>query len=323
MDERKNFLKKMGPLEKDPSTVDPDYLKYKLRGYSYYRQNMEKVKQSMRNRRVAFNKALPPLNLICKYCNKPFVLPGMNENKHKQHIVMYCSSICAKRTKRLKKLWIPQWLYDFYLNKKLFRVVAAFKGRGFRNIFKIRSKYLFGKNRSLLDVLTFADIRNLYHPANFFRKRWPVLDKWIRSYQKWKDIRYIKNMSPELRRRQIACVVAWQKRQPKDSNFYIANNFRSCVLYSLKRGGHRKNTKTEILLGTDFKTARLHIESLFQEGMTWLNHGEWHLDHIQPCASFDLKCPVQQLACCYYKNLQPLWAIDNIKKSAKLNYGLK
>ena len=286
---------------------------------NYYKKYSKKISQKMKGRRLAFNRTLPPLNLICEYCDKPFVLPGMKENGHKQKPMRCCSSVCLDRTGRLKKLWIPKWLYNYYIDKKLFHFFGAFKGRGFRNIFKIRSKYLFGKNRTLLEVLTFADIRNLYHPANFFRKRWPVLDKWIRSYQKWKDIRYIKNMSPELRRRQIACVVAWQKRQPKDSNFYIANNFRSCVLYSLKRGGHRKNTKTEILLGTDFKTARLHIESLFQEGMTWLNHGEWHLDHKQPCASFDLKCPVQQLACCYYKNLQPLWAIDNLKKGAKVN----
>jgi|TARA_R110002020_G_scaffold141309_1_gene312986 hypothetical protein len=129
MDERKNFLKKMGPPEKNPSTVDPDYLKYKLRGYSYYRQNMEKVKQSMRNRRVAFNKALPPLNLICQYCNKPFVLPGMRENGNKQQSKMYCSSICDHRSKKLKKLWIPKWLYNFYLDKKLHRIRASFKQR--------------------------------------------------------------------------------------------------------------------------------------------------------------------------------------------------
>ena len=298
-------------------------LKYKKWFINYYKINAEKIKQSQKNRRLAFNKTLPPLNLVCEYCNKSFVLPGMKENGHKQQPMMYCGARCQKRRHRLRKLWIPQWLYDFYIDKKLFRVAGAFKGRGFRNILKIRSKYLFGKHRTLLDVLTFADIRSLYHPANFFRKKWSFLDKLIRSYQKWKDIRYRKNMSPELRRRQIACVVAWQKRQPKDSNFNIASNFRASVLYALKRGGHRKNTKTQILLGTDFKTARLYIESLFEEGMTWLNHGEWHLDHKQPCASFDLKCPVQQLACCYYKNLQPLWAIDNMKKGAKLNYESK
>ena len=288
---------------------------------NYYKKYSKKIKQKLIDKRLTFNKTLPPLNLICEYCNKFFVLPGMKENGHKQKPMRCCSSVCLDRTGRLKKLWIPKWLYNYYLDKKLFHFFAAFKGRGFRNIFKIRSKYLFGKNRSLLEVLTFADIRNLYHPANFFRKRWPVLDKLIRSYQTWKDIRYRKNMSPELRRRQIACVVAWQKRQPKDSNYYIATKFRSTVAAALKRTkGVRKNTKTQILLGTDFKTARAHIESLFEEGMTWNNHGKWHLDHKQPCASFDLKCPTQQLACCYYKNLQPLWAIDNMKKGAKINY---
>ena len=324
MDERKNYFKKMGAPLKNPSTVDPDYLKYKLRGYNYYQQNMEKVKQSMRDRRVSINQQRPSLNFICQYCNKPFVLSGMKENGHKQQPMMYCGVRCAKRRARLRKLWIPHWLYDFYLDKKLFRVAGAFKGRGFRNIFKIRSKYLFGKNRTLLEVLSLVDIRSLYHPSNFFRKRWLFLDKWIRSYQKWKDLKYRKNMSPELRRRQIACVVAWQKRQPKDSNFVIACKLRAVVAGALKRSkGVRKNTKTQILLGTDFKTARAHIENLFEPGMTWDNHGKWEFDHIIPCKSFDLKCPVQQLACCYYKNLQPLWAIDNAHKSGKLNYEFK
>jgi hypothetical protein len=168
-----------------------------------------------------------------------------------------------------------------------------------------------------------TNIKNLFvlwHPRSFLRKKFKWLDKWIRSYQKWKDIRYIKNMSPEQKQRQIACVVAWQKRQPKDSNYYIATKFRSTVVGALKRAkGVRKNTKTQILLGTDFKTARVYIESLFEPGMTWENHGKWHFDHKQPCASFDLKCPTQQLACCYYKNLQPLWAFDNLKKSDKVN----
>ena len=52
--------------------------------------------------------------------------------------------------------------------------------------------------------------------------------------------------------------------------------------------------------------------------MNWNNHGEWHLDHIKPCASFDLKCPVQQLACFNYNNLQPLWASENMSKGAKI-----
>jgi hypothetical protein len=52
--------------------------------------------------------------------------------------------------------------------------------------------------------------------------------------------------------------------------------------------------------------------------MSWENHGEWHIDHIRPCASFsDLTQLEQQKQCCHYTNLQPLWAIDNILKSDK------
>ena len=51
--------------------------------------------------------------------------------------------------------------------------------------------------------------------------------------------------------------------------------------------------------------------------MTQKNYGEWHVDHIKPCASFDLTDPKQQEICFHYTNLQPLWAIDNIKKGSK------
>jgi HNH endonuclease. len=53
--------------------------------------------------------------------------------------------------------------------------------------------------------------------------------------------------------------------------------------------------------------------------MSWDNYGRdgWHIDHIRPCASFDLTDPEQQRQCFHYTNLQPLWAADNIRKGAK------
>ena len=55
----------------------------------------------------------------------------------------------------------------------------------------------------------------------------------------------------------------------------------------------------------------------FAPGMTWDNYGEWHIDHVRPCASFDLTDPEQQKQCFHWTNLQPLWAEDNLKKSHK------
>jgi len=40
------------------------------------------------------------------------------------------------------------------------------------------------------------------------------------------------------------------------------------------------------------------------------------MDHIKPCASFDLSKPKEQSKCFHYSNLQPLWAEDNLKKGS-------
>ena len=63
-----------------------------------------------------------------------------------------------------------------------------------------------------------------------------------------------------------------------------------------------------------------HIESLWDEGMTWENYGKWHIDHIMPCSAFDLMDPKQITECFHYTNLQPLWAKENIMKSNKVVY---
>jgi hypothetical protein len=69
------------------------------------------------------------------------------------------------------------------------------------------------------------------------------------------------------------------------------------------------------LLGTDVESFKTHIESQFADGMSWENHGEWHIDHIVPLASG--KTPEDIWKLCHYTNLQPLWAADNIRKGAK------
>ena len=60
-----------------------------------------------------------------------------------------------------------------------------------------------------------------------------------------------------------------------------------------------------------------HIQNKFTEGMLWDNYGLWHIDHIRPCSKFDLSKPKEQRKCFHYSNLQPLWAIDNIRKGSR------
>ena len=42
------------------------------------------------------------------------------------------------------------------------------------------------------------------------------------------------------------------------------------------------------LTGCELPFLKGYIEGKFVEGMTWENHGSWHLDHVRPCCSFDL-----------------------------------
>ena len=70
-------------------------------------------------------------------------------------------------------------------------------------------------------------------------------------------------------------------------------------------------------LGCSKEEFILYFQAKFKERMKWENHGEWHIDHIKPCASFNLLNEDEQKKCFHYTNLQPLWASENLSKGCK------
>jgi len=104
-----------------------------------------------------------------------------------------------------------------------------------------------------------------------------------------------------------------------DKEFKILKNLRNRIQMAILSQSSIKAYKSIELLGCTGKEAAEHLESLFQEGMTWNNYGKfgWHIDHIKPCTSFDLTNPEEQKECFHYTNLQPLWAEENFKKGSK------
>jgi hypothetical protein len=107
-------------------------------------------------------------------------------------------------------------------------------------------------------------------------------------------------------------------RYQTDPQFKMAVVVRKRVILALKARGASKSKSLRELIGCSIQELKQHLESKFREGMSWENHGEWHVDHIRPCADFDLTNPEEQKNCFHFSNLQPLWAEENLRKSNKL-----
>ena len=119
---------------------------------------------------------------------------------------------------------------------------------------------------------------------------------------------YLKNRDLTIKRaskRQI------EKRE--DRNLYLKEYYRknphiyvwrSLVYRTLN--GKIKDNSTIQLLGYSYVELKIHIESLFTDGMSWDNYGEWHIDHIKPLSLFEKNTPIHVVNA--LSNLQPLWA---------------
>ena len=110
------------------------------------------------------------------------------------------------------------------------------------------------------------------------------------------------------------------------SKIYRENNkeiiaWRRILHNSLRKLGKIKEGHTIDLLGYSAEELKTHLESLFTEGMSWDNYGEWHIDHIKPLISFDKDTPISTVN--ELSNLRPMWSttreINGIVYEGNLN----
>ena len=114
----------------------------------------------------------------------------------------------------------------------------------------------------------------------------------------------------------------WQQNKYyTDLNYRLRNILQKRIVSVLK--GYYKSQSTLELLGCSLEEFKKYLESQFHKDprISWKTYGRkgWHIDHIIPCASFDLTKEEEQRKCFHYTNLQPLWWLDNIKKSDKIS----
>jgi len=104
-------------------------------------------------------------------------------------------------------------------------------------------------------------------------------------------------------------------RQYEGSEYLKARKAISNNIYaSLKVKSVKKLNRTNEYLGCTIQEFKDYMEKLFSEGMSWDNHGKWHIDHIRPISWFDLTKEEEIFKAFNYTNCQPLWAKDNMRK---------
>lgn len=143
---------------------------------------------------------------------------------------------------------------------------------------------------------------------------------WRKAHPRSQMDRYYANLT-ESRKRSADNAKRLYDKMQKGSHEHMRRLLRARIYNAIKRQSKdkgrsdRKAMPTMQLVGCTTAQLRAHLESMFQSGMGWHNQGQWHIDHIIPCASFDLSQPDQQAKCFHWTNLQPLWAKDNLAKS--------
>lgn len=111
----------------------------------------------------------------------------------------------------------------------------------------------------------------------------------------------------------------------RNKRYRIDITFRlNCIMSTVVREslmGTKNHRKWQILVGYTTKELMAHLESQFQEGMSWDNYGKWEIDHITPKSWFDFQSSNDEKfkECWALDNLQPLWMLENRSKHNKFS----
>lgn len=267
------------------------------------------------------------MSKVCGICNieKGVELYGKNKAKKDglDHKCKDCARIKAKRhydaNKETIKLKTKKYVIDnknkvavaskSYVEKNKDKVAERQRQWYLQNKAKVdaRNKMYYVENKERMNELSRQYHANNKERLNAISRKYAEdnVDK-IREYKKkWNDENRDKIQQHKM------------ERYYTDANYRLKHNLSTRMRGAL--AGANKSASTVELIGCDFDFLRDYIEADFDDKMTWLNYGSyWVIDHIKPCASFDLTNPEQQKICFHWSNLRPLEMIENIRKGDKI-----
>ena len=140
-------------------------------------------------------------------------------------------------------------------------------------------------------------------------------------YEKTKHRRRTDNLTPEQLEKRRSYAKQWRKkdhakRYKSDPDYRCNKLVRNILDRTLKASMNKKEGRTTEVLGYSAREFRLHIERQFQKGMSWDNHGEWHIDHIYPIAKYVEDGITDPRIINALSNLTPIWKFENLSKGA-------
>jgi len=233
--------------------------------------------------------------MICPQCNKEFV------PLKKAHNQKYCSRKCYRQsdnykasTKRYKQSDRGKATNKkYYQSDKRAETVNKYKqtDRAKEIIKKSQKKYVL-KNKDKVKIS---------------KKKWresAIGKEYQKNYE----------LSDEQKQKSYEQV---KKRYKEDTAFKYRVSMSARLRAFYKSNNIKKTNSTFKIVGCTPEFLKKYLEKQFKPGMTHENHGThgWHIDHIIPLDK--ATTPELRAKICHYTNLQPMWAVDNIKKSNK------
>lgn len=231
-----------------------------------------------------------------------------------------CACGCGRQTKLVAGHWMPYFSINCHpANRKILAKRAEKKPREYKS----QNWSPYRKLDQMQDDGDFG-----MKPSK--KPRWrpqPVPipdDKRLAGVFRWVEknadhMEMVNHVASEKKRTRnnLRAGIYLKRRKQEDRCFNLLSRLRSQVRYHMKAG--KKEQRTIQYLGCTIERFRKWIEGQFSDGMSWDNIDLWHLDHIRPCASFDLRNPRHFDECFHFTNYQPLWAKDNHKKGSLWN----
>jgi hypothetical protein len=110
-----------------------------------------------------------------------------------------------------------------------------------------------------------------------------------------------------------------RNRKARDPLYKLISNFRTAIYTVLKESNVDKYGHYFDILQYTPEQLISHLENKFTDKMSWDNYGEWHVDHKLPITYFNISEMGDEefMRCWSLDNLQPMWGIENIRKSNK------